>query len=757
VGVGLRGEFEIPSVRAAIKFLEDCMEPRRAFALFASLALSSMLFAAAKQANVRGIVHDPQHRPIAEAKVDLRSAGHVRTTITNSDGEFEFQSVLPGRYNIEARASGFAPLVESIQVKETGNPVYHLWMKVAAVTATVRVSGAPSLLSTETSTTQTLVNRQEITQTPGADQANSLAMITDFVPGAYMVHDMLHVRGGHQENWYFDGIPVLNTNIASNVGPVINPMDVDSLQVQTGGYSSEYGDRTYGFFNVVTPSGFNRNNEGELITSYGNFNQTDDFLSFGSHTERLAYFASLDGDRSDLGLDTPTSAVIRDQTGGLGGFASLLYNPSAENQFRVVASLQGNDYQIPNTPEMQLTGIRDTDVERDDILGLTWSHSSPGGITLTVSPYLHFNRADYVGGPNDTPFVLNDNRRSTYVGTLATVAMQKAKNNSTLGIDVWGQHDDTFFSLAAHPGDQRLSEKFLPWGNSESVFAEDRYSATSWLSFNGGVRLTHYNGLVNENAADPRLGAALRIPRVNWVLHGYYAQYYQQPPLDTVSGPLLSFAVTQGYNFISLPGERDRQWDVGLSVPYHKWFLNIDHFRTSAANFLDHDEVGNSDVFLPLTDLAALISGTETTLRSPEIFGLASLQILWSNQLAKGLGPITGGLIEFAPVGYFYLDHDQRNTVSTVLNFHLPLRTWATADYEFGSGFLNGNGPAHFPPRSVVDLALGKSLGKRFSASANALNLGNARFMLDNSNTFGGTHYVDPRGFYVELRWRFHY
>ncbi|MGH9448198.1 MAG: TonB-dependent receptor, partial [Terriglobia bacterium] len=159
----------------------------------------------------------------------------------------------------------------------------------------------------------------------------------------------------------------------------------------------------------------------------------------------------------------------------------------------------------------------------------------------------------------------------------------------------------------------------------------------------------------------------------------------------------------------------------------------------------------------PLTDLASLISGTEVSVRSPEIFKRGQLRIAYSNQIAKGLGPITGGLIAFAPTGYFYLDHDQRNTLSTVLNVKLPFQSWATADYEFGSGFVNGDGPAHLPPHSVADLALGKSLGERFSVSINALNLTNSRFLLDNSNTFGGTHYIDPREVYVELRWRFHY
>ena len=75
------------------------------------------------------------------------------------------------------------------------------------------------------------------------------------------------VRGGHQVNWFFDGIPVINTNIAANVAPLINPKNMEELQIERGGFSSEYGDRTYGFFNVVTPSGFERNNEVEWMNT----------------------------------------------------------------------------------------------------------------------------------------------------------------------------------------------------------------------------------------------------------------------------------------------------------------------------------------------------------------------------------------------------------------------------------------------------------------------------------------------------------
>ena len=98
-------------------------------------------------------------------------------------------------------------------------------------------------------------------------------MITNYVPSAYMVHDQLHIRGGHQVSWLIDGVPVPNTNIASNVGPQFDPKDIDYLEVQRGGYSAEYGDRTYGVFNVVTRSGFERDRQAELVTSYGSFNQ----------------------------------------------------------------------------------------------------------------------------------------------------------------------------------------------------------------------------------------------------------------------------------------------------------------------------------------------------------------------------------------------------------------------------------------------------------------------------------------------------
>jgi outer membrane receptor for ferrienterochelin and colicin len=344
-----------------------------------------------------------------------------------------------------------------------------------------------------------------------------------------MVHDMLHMRGGHQVNWFFDGIPVVNTNIAANVAPLINPKNVEELEVERGGYSSQYGDRTYGFLNVVTPSGFERNNQAELTLSAGNVYSTDDQLSFGSHTQRFAYYASVDGNRSQLGLGAPVSQVIHDRDSGVGGFLSLLFNPNNKDQFRWIASLREDHYQIPNTADDQSAGVRDVNLEKDYLAGFHWTHSFAEGVEFTLSPYFHYNNAHYLSGPRDTPFILDDNIRSNYVGARSVLHVQKGRNDARAGIEVWGQRDNTSFGLTANPGGSVLNQQEKHWANSDALFLEDRYKAASWLTLDLGIRLTHYAGLVDENAADPRIGAALRIPRLNWTLHGYYAYYYQPP------------------------------------------------------------------------------------------------------------------------------------------------------------------------------------------------------------------------------------
>jgi outer membrane receptor for ferrienterochelin and colicin len=510
---------------------------------------------------------------------------------------------------------------------------------------------------------------------------------------------------------------------------------------------------------MVPRTGFERNNEGELVTSLGNFYQTNDQLSFGSHTERFAYYASLNGNRSDLGLQTPTSAVIHDRANGLGGFGTLIYNLDPDDQLRLVASLLRDFYQDPNSTDHQAAGVRDVERESDAFANFSWVHTFAPGLLLTLSPFYHFNRADFVGGQNDPQFSIGQNRSSRYEGAQATFGAVGNEHNARFGFYGFAQQDNENIALAAtHGSGFSLRQTEGPAGNVEAVFAEDSFRAAPWLTLNGGVRLTHFGGKISENSVDPRVGMAIRIPGVGWVLRGFYGRYYEAPPLSTVSGPLLKFVLQQGLGFTPLRGERDEEFQFGLNIPAHGWTVDVDYFHTKIRNFFDHNNVANSNVFFPLTVQGARIRGGEATLRSPRFLGRAQVHAAFSHQFAEGRGTVNGGLINFAPPsGYFYLDHDQRNTLNIGFDLTLPWRTWANGNVYYGSGFTDSGGPPHIPGHTTVDLSFGRSLGERASISVTALNLANRRFLLDNSLTFGGTHYVNPREIYVEVRYRFRY
>ena len=185
-----------------------------------------------------------------------------------------------GEYDIRINSTGFASAQQSVNVTSDNVQELHFALNIAQHEETVQVSGEPELVDPASSTPESVVSRAQILQTPGADGSNSLAIITNFTPGATLVHDQLHVRGGHQVTWAIDGVPVPNTNIATNVGPQFNPKDIDYVEEQRGSFSAEFGDRTYGVFNVATRTGFERSRQGELVTSFGNYNSTDDQPEF---------------------------------------------------------------------------------------------------------------------------------------------------------------------------------------------------------------------------------------------------------------------------------------------------------------------------------------------------------------------------------------------------------------------------------------------------------------------------------------------
>jgi outer membrane receptor protein involved in Fe transport len=463
-------------------------------------------------------------------------------------------------------------------------------------------------------------------------------------------------------------------------------------------------------------------------------------------------------------------------------------NHGSRDQFRVVGQMRQDYFQVPYDPNPESwenqnynsSQLRDGQTERDGFLLATWARTLSPRASFELSPFYHLNTANYDSKESDFPVATTWDRTSNYGGLQADIHAQLQHHNLAGGIYTWGQHDANIFGAVFNDGsDTDFRKPASAAAGLMEAYVSDNWQATSWLTLLAGLRFQSFQGDVAETHADPRFGASVTIPKLHWVLRGFYGRFYQAPPLLTVSGPVLQYANETNTAFAPLRGERDEEHQFGIQIPYKGWVLDVDTFKTRINNFLDHSNLGESNIYFPVTVDGALVRAWEMTLRSPEVsvsgHDLGRFHLAYSNQIAEQRGNITGGLI-CAPAGspecdagfdYEPVDHDQRNTLNTGFTARLPYRSWFSSNVYYGSGFTNGLGGdptdgspyqgAYLPAHTTFDAAAGTVLGENWKLSVNVVNVTNHRVLEDNSLTIGGFHYNDPRLISGELRYRFHF
>ena len=709
---------------------------------------------------VRVLARDQQGLAIpgADATIRASASSWTQSAKTNGDGEAVF-AVPFGQYLVSVSSAGFDTAERTVTVASNAVTPVAVSLKVAGLAQSVEVAAEAQTINPESSRTETLVQRAEILREPDADRSGSMAMITNNAPGAFVMHDHLHSRGGHGVSWQIDGVPVPNSNLAS-VGSQFDPKDVDSLEIDRGGLSANYGDRSYGVFNVVPRSGFEGHRFADLAAGAGNFHQAHGYLGIGDHAagERFAYFASVSANRTDRGLERVDVPVLHDDGAGLSGFTSMIVVPHPTDQFRIIGLARTDRYQVPNIGAQQAIGIDDREVANDALASVTWARTSEAGWLVTASPYYHFNRGEYIGGAGD-PLVTNDDRGSHYVGGFVNVSLTRGRHTVHVGTDSFGEHYQSTFALRANDGSGlSLREDERLWATVVSLFADDAFRAAPWLTINTGLRFERFAGTLAEHATTPRLGAAVTVPRVG-ILRASYSRYYQHPQVATIEGPVLGFALQKGLGFLPLHGERDEIWEVGLGIPLRGWTLDFDAFHNTTHNLVDHEVLGNSNLLFPLTIDNGRVRAFESTVRSPSLWHGLRLRSAFSIESAQGRGDVTGGLTDFKPpsAGYFYLDHDQRVTLSAGAQITIARGFWASATVLYGSGFLRGDGPDHMPKHTTADVAVGRDIGEKLALRLTVLNVADSLYLTGIENSFAGTHYANPRDVAVQLRYKFHY
>jgi hypothetical protein len=116
----------------------------------------------------------------ASVKLQAITSDWSQTAQTDDNGEFSFTTVPVGDYKITVTQPKFETSEQTVTVASGSSPILHFQLAIATVNQTTVVVGQAEVANMDSVTPTTLVDREDIAQTPGADRTNSMAMITDY-------------------------------------------------------------------------------------------------------------------------------------------------------------------------------------------------------------------------------------------------------------------------------------------------------------------------------------------------------------------------------------------------------------------------------------------------------------------------------------------------------------------------------------------------------------------------------------------------
>lgn len=199
---------------------------------------------------------------VADVEVTIvnLSTGLTRVVSSDSDGNFKFPLLPPGKYSLQAKKQGFLLVKqEELFVGPSGKTNVSLAMETGDFER-ISVTGTTiSAIDTSSSEAQLIVDQEFIARVPVARDVTSVALLAPGTVSGDSDFGNLASFGGSSvgENSYFvNGMNV--TNFRNGLGGSELPFEMyETFEVKTGGYSAEFGRSTGGVINATTKSGSN--------------------------------------------------------------------------------------------------------------------------------------------------------------------------------------------------------------------------------------------------------------------------------------------------------------------------------------------------------------------------------------------------------------------------------------------------------------------------------------------------------------------
>jgi outer membrane receptor protein involved in Fe transport len=769
---------------------------------------------------IRGqVVATADGSALAGAPVTLRpqSGGEQVDTSADPAGRFVFIGVRPGEYIVSAAAAGFTPSELRLVIAPREVRSVTLALEVERVVVSVDVVAEGPSASTH-SPSSTLLTPGRLDELPVAQRTNLPDAIVTAAPGMIRGHDdFVHIRGHEVAlNPSINGVQFWE-NAHAVFSPGLGVDYIESVNLMTGGFSAEYGNRFGGILDVVTKSGFTMRDRGSVTLGTGSAQRHNLGFESGAQNDRLASYVNLAGFTSDRFLSPPSPRSIHNTGRGARSFGRLDVRGSDRDQVSVVATGDVVNFELPmdERDERLRPNFQHAQRARSQSAILSWNHAHSSDAVVQTAVYQRWSAVRQVPEAIDRYGAQTDAERTLHtVGIKSDLTRVAGRHALKGGVDlVLLRPREELYYLSqpwidfTHLPD--INESHLHFrgpnlgagiprpvvfsgsetGGQASLFVQDKVQVTSSLTVDAGVRVDRYSLAISESHVSPRLNAAFRLP-AGTVLFGSYNHFFVPPPVENVLAG--SAGLTGLISEIRRPlppvrAIKENQFEAGVTHPItglgtvgitgyyrlsddppHTSILPDSRFYTYAS--FDKGKAYGMEVKAVAPTIANLgLSG---------YLNYALGRVWFYNPVVAGFTTEAAHLTE---VSRFLAPMDQMHTATGGLSYHhARTRLWGAVSVEYGSGTpgAHGEGDEHqdgevhelasgpelcgtrCPARVTPNLSIGwnaasSSNQRRLSVQFNIENLSNKVYLLSKKSSMVQGQYSIPRLVSASVRIRF--
>ncbi len=229
-------------------------------------------------ADLVGTIRDNTGAVVSAVRITLTNdaTGVPRSTVADTEGNYIFTSLQPGRYTLSAEAPGFRKVERTgVELQLNQRAQIDIDLQVGSVGETVQISGTAPLLESQSSVLGSVIQEQQVQDLPlngrnfvqlailspgvsGASYGMKGTIMSGTRPDDLRPGTELFVNGNRESsnNYLYDGI---DNNDRLTLAIVVRPAveAIREFKIQTNLFSAEQGRNPGGQVNVVTKSGGN--------------------------------------------------------------------------------------------------------------------------------------------------------------------------------------------------------------------------------------------------------------------------------------------------------------------------------------------------------------------------------------------------------------------------------------------------------------------------------------------------------------------